>query len=198
MFYCSCDHSFRGMSVNLLRNVRLRRPITWRKMFLFCDESHNLTTNRACSIANLRKRNFWRFKRSGPAYLADSLQWVTDDQSRRRLRSSSSSSLIVPVTRRATLGDRAFPVVAARAWNGLPDYVTSASTYLFSRTFWHWQHASHWLCNVVLKRCCACTTLILSYDDADDADADADADDDDDDDDDERSLITFWTASALL
>jgi len=29
---------------------------------------------------------------------------------------------------------------------------------------------------VVLKRCCACTTLILSYDDAD-------ADDDDDDDD---------------
>ena len=76
---------------------------------------------------------------------ADSLQRVTDVQSRRRLRSSSSSTLIVPVTRRATLGDRAFPVVAARAWNGLPDYVTSASTYasfrtalktyLFSRTF---------------------------------------------------------------
>jgi len=47
------------------------------------------------------------------------------------------------------------------------------SESLFSRTFWHWQHASHWLCNVVLKRCCACTTFILSYDD--------DADDDDDD-----------------
>jgi len=65
----------------------------------------------------------------GPAYLADSLQRVTDVKSRRRLRSSSSSSLIVPVTRRATLGDRAFPVVAARAWNGLPDYVTSAPTF---------------------------------------------------------------------
>ena len=60
----------------------------------------------------------------GLAYLADSLQRVMDVQSRRRLRSSSSSSLIVPVTRRATLGDRAFPVVVARAWNGLPDYVT--------------------------------------------------------------------------
>jgi len=51
----------------------------------------------------------------GPAYLADSLQRVMDVQSRRRLRLFSSSSLIVPVTRRATLGDRAFPVVAARA-----------------------------------------------------------------------------------
>jgi len=27
---------------------------------------------------------------------------------------------------------------------------------------------SHWLCNVVLKRCCACTTLIWPYDDDDD------------------------------
>jgi len=82
---------------------------------------------------------------NGPAYLADSLQRVTDIQSRRRLRSSSSSTLVVPVTRRATLGDRAFPVVAARAWNGLPDYVilaltyssfrTAVKTYLFSRTF---------------------------------------------------------------
>jgi len=43
----------------------------------------------------------------------------------------------------------------------------SLKTYLFSRTFWHPQHASHWLCNVVLKRCYAFTTLILSYDDDD-------------------------------
>jgi len=43
--------------------------------------------------------------------------------------------------------------------------------------FLHWQHESYWLCNVVLKRCCACTTLIWSYDDDD-------ADDDDNDDDD--------------
>ena len=54
---------------------------------------------------------------NGAAYLADSLQRVTDVKSRRRLQSSSSSTLIVPVTRRATLGDRALPVVAARAWN---------------------------------------------------------------------------------
>ena len=99
----------------------------------------------------------------------------------------------------ATLGDRAFPVVAARAWNGLPDYVTSASTYasfrtalkmyLFSRTIWHWQHASHWLCNVVLKRCCACTTLIWSYDD--------DADDDDDDDDDCAYFCAFMHVRVI-
>jgi len=42
---------------------------------------------------------------SGPTYLADNLQQVTDVRSRRRLRSSLSSTLIVPVTRRPTLGD---------------------------------------------------------------------------------------------
>ena len=40
----------------------------------------------------------------------------------RRLR----SSLIVPPTRLTTVGDRAFPVVAARVWNGLSPDVTSA------------------------------------------------------------------------
>jgi len=56
---------------------------------------------------------------SGPAYLADSLQQVTDAQLRQRLRSSSSSWLVVPVTRHATLGDR--------AWNALSDFVSHGS-----------------------------------------------------------------------
>ena len=43
-----------------------------------------------------------------------------DMESRRRLRSGSTSSLMVPPSRRATLGERAFPVAAARAWNSLP------------------------------------------------------------------------------
>ena len=37
----------------------------------------------------------------------------------RRLRSTDTVMLQVPPTRRSTLGDRAFPVAAARAWNGL-------------------------------------------------------------------------------
>ena len=54
-------------------------------------------------------------------------------------------------------------VRAVRAWNGLPDFVTGAptfssfctvmKTYLFSRTFWHWQHTWYfWLSNVFLYR----------------------------------------------
>jgi len=31
-------------------------------------------------------------------------------------------------TNRSTLGDRAFPVAASRAWNGLPSSVTAASS----------------------------------------------------------------------
>ena len=37
-----------------------------------------------------------------------------------------SSSLVVRRTRLSTVGDRAFPVAAARIWNGLPLHVTSA------------------------------------------------------------------------
>jgi len=54
----------------------------------------------------------------GSAYVTDSLQRVMDVQSSAVI---FVSLLIVLVTRRATLGDRAFPVVIARAWNALPD-----------------------------------------------------------------------------
>ena len=56
-----------------------------------------------------------------------------------------ASTLIVPPTRLTTVGDRAFPVVAARVWNGLSPDVTSApslpsfkrrlKTELFTRSY---------------------------------------------------------------
>jgi len=47
---------------------------------------------------------------------------------------SSSSSLIVSRTRLLTVGDRAFPVAAARVWNSLPDLVTSAPSVAVFRS----------------------------------------------------------------
>jgi len=50
---------------------------------------------------------------------------------RRRLRSVSSADLVVPSTRRSTIGDRAFAVAGPRAWNSLPsDVRTSKSEIL--------------------------------------------------------------------
>ena len=46
---------------------------------------------------------------------------------------SSTSALLVPATQRTTLGDRAFPVAAARAWNALPDSVRTSSSYMALR-----------------------------------------------------------------
>ena len=60
-----------------------------------------------------------------PSYLSNHLHRVADMEPRRRLRSSSTSKLVVPSTRLSTVGDRAFPVAAARVWNGLPVTVTS-------------------------------------------------------------------------
>ena len=65
-----------------------------------------------------------------PPYLAETLRLTSDVESRRRLRSGSTSTLLVPSTRRAILGDHAFPVAAARAWNTLSSSIRTSSTYL--------------------------------------------------------------------
>jgi len=43
---------------------------------------------------------------------------------------SSWATATIPTTRRTTLGDRAFSVTAARAWNALPSSVRSAPSLL--------------------------------------------------------------------
>ena len=46
--------------------------------------------------------------------------------------SGSTSTLVVPSSRWTALGDRAFPVAAAQAWNSLPTSVRTPSTYTWS------------------------------------------------------------------
>jgi len=82
---------------------------------------------------------------TAPVYLADSINRATYVTTRRSLLSSSSTAVVVPVTRCSTIGDRAFPVAAARAWNSLPSFVTLSSslstfkchlkTYLFATSY---------------------------------------------------------------
>ena len=80
-----------------------------------------------------------------PPYLADEFQRVADVGSRQRLRSAATTALVVPKSVHSTIGDRAFPVVAARVWNSLPQLVTSSpsltvfrrrlKTELFTRSY---------------------------------------------------------------
>ena len=65
---------------------------------------------------------------TAPAYLSNELHRVADCESRRSLRSASTAALIVPATRRSTIGDRAFPVAASRVWNRLPSSVQLATS----------------------------------------------------------------------
>ena len=69
-------------------------------------------------------------RRSPSAYLADSLQLTANVPGRRRLRSTDTMTLQVPSTRRSTIGDRAFPAAAARAWNSLPPATKAANSLL--------------------------------------------------------------------
>ena len=58
-----------------------------------------------------------------------------------------TAMLVVPSTRRSTLGDRAFPLSSARVWNSLPSSVMNASSLTtfrrelmttFSVVVWQW------------------------------------------------------------
>jgi len=64
------------------------------------------------------------------SYLAETLHSTADVGLRRSLRSASTSTLVIPFTRRTMLGDRAFSVSAAQAWNTLPSSVRSAPSLL--------------------------------------------------------------------
>jgi len=65
---------------------------------------------------------------TAPPYLAKTLHLSADEGSRQRLWSAATSTLIVLSTRLVTLRDRAFPVAAAHAWNGLSSSVRAASS----------------------------------------------------------------------
>ena len=58
----------------------------------------------------------------------ETLHLTTEVDARRHLRSASTSTLTVPSTRWSTIGDRAFPVAAACAWNSLPSSVGTVSS----------------------------------------------------------------------
>ena len=70
---------------------------------------------------------------AAPQYLADELQLVADIASRGRLRSASMARLHIPRTAHRTIGNRAFPVAAARVWNSLAPSTTSQSSLLSFR-----------------------------------------------------------------
>ena len=80
-----------------------------------------------------------------PAYLAENIRLTANVESRRHLRSFTTTALVVPPVQRSTLGDRAFPVAAPRAWNSLPPSLRTVSslvpfrnqlkTFLFVHSF---------------------------------------------------------------
>jgi len=82
--------------------------------------------------------------------------WYTTGRYRPQLNSASSSSLIVGRTRLSTVGDRTFPVAAARIWNSLPQHVTSAPSLLVFRSrlkthLFAISYPSPWQCTVLAQ-----------------------------------------------
>ena len=94
---------------------------------VFSAKKFDLTTPLLCELHWLKVPERVRFPvclltyrcltGTAPHYLAETICPVFNRGARQYLRSAESSTLLVPSTRRSTLGDRSFPVAAARAWN---------------------------------------------------------------------------------
>ena len=99
---------------------------------------------------------------TAPVHLSDSLQPTTEIIACRCLHSADTTTLQVPSTRRATLGDCAFPVAAARAWNNLPLETRACSSLLtfrrdqvspFSVIWLTWHRLLRWSADVCIELC---------------------------------------------
>ena len=77
-------------------------------------------------------------KQSSTTVSVELIQPLSDVDSRRRLRSASTAEVLVPATRRSTIGDRALAVAGPRAWNNLPVDVRLSETFSTFKT-----HLSH-------------------------------------------------------
>jgi len=98
------------------RLLRIRRLSVWFDVDCLCSRRRS----------RLLERQYRKSKLD-----ADRQAWLTSDvDSRRRLRSASTAVLVVPRSKHSTIGDRAFPVAAAKIWNTLPVNVTSAPSLL--------------------------------------------------------------------
>ena len=81
---------------------------------------------------------------TAPPYLAEMVHRTADVASRRRLWSAATSTLVLPLTRRSTLGDCAFLVAASCTWRlsasvrdiqSLPAFRQKLKLTLFSDSF---------------------------------------------------------------
>ena len=135
-----CNSVVVGVSTTLHRRLQSVLNATARLVFTAGSSAHITPLLRELHWLKVPERIQFRYMcallvyrclhGSSPKYLAETLHLASNIDSRRRLRSSSTSTLRIPSTRRMTLGDRAFPVAAARAWNALPATIRTSSSYL--------------------------------------------------------------------
>ena len=131
-----------GIPANLLRRLQAVLNASARTITGIPRSAH-ITTSLA-ELHWLREAERIKFKLAtltyrclhctAPRYLSAHLTRVADIPSRRRLRSSATDVLLIRPTQLVTVGDRAFPVAAAKLWNELPgDVTTSQSLAAFRR-----------------------------------------------------------------
>ena len=108
-----------GIPLYLLKQLQLVMNSAARLVFSSSRYHHITPLLRQPHWLKARERIVFKCQHgAAPSYLADERNQPADFEAQRRLRSALSPSLITGTrrTRLSTIGDRAFPVAAARVW----------------------------------------------------------------------------------
>jgi len=132
-----CCSVLTGVSGALLRRLQSVLNAAARLVFSVRRSEHTTSLLRELHWLKVPERFQFRLcvlthhclHSTAPPYLAEMLHRTADVASRRRLRSAATSTLVLPLTRRSTLGERAFLVAASRAWNSLPASVKDIQSF---------------------------------------------------------------------
>jgi len=149
IFYC-CS-VFSGISWQLLQRLQSVFNAAARLVFSARKSEHITPLLRELHWLKVPERIQFRLcvfayrclNGTAPSYLAETLHLTADVGSCRRLRSASTSTLVVRSTRRTTLGDRTFPLAAARAWNALRRLFVLRHRCCSSAATWRSHCSSH-------------------------------------------------------
>ena len=142
-----CNYVLVGVSTTLQRQLQSVLCAVARLVFSARSSAHNATPVWTYWLKmpewiqfHLCMLVYHCLHSSVPQYLAETLHLIAYFDSRRCLRSSCTFLLLVLPTCWITLGDRTFPVAAARAWNALLATIRTALLYLTL-----WQHLKTFL-----------------------------------------------------
>ena len=137
-----CNSILYGLPASSIKRLQVVQNAAARLVFNIRRNDHVTVTDSLICLHWLRIAERIRFKTAVMVYRALNQQlppsylhgFVVHQAGRSDLRSATTQRLLIPRTKRSSIGDRSFFVAGARVWNDLPSEITFAPSLSIFRS----------------------------------------------------------------